>query len=1161
MEAIILGNPYDIVLGAITPVDIPAYESEKAVIQLTDGYNPYLIGGTVTTGNSYWFRYSTGLLRPLTITDSIVIGGTSVIDTEKLRVVGKINSTSLQLGSTVVISSILDEDTMTSDSATAVPTQQSVKAYVDTQIGTCLQSGDNISLLTNNSGYITAETDPIFVASAAYNITSSYITNWNLAYGWGNHALVGYITTELDPVFTASAAYGITSTQVTHWDSAYGWGDHALVGYITTETDPIFTASAAYTITSTNITNWGTAYTNNHTHTNKVLLDSLISSGAGTQALFNDGTYKTVLTSTAGSTTQLIYNNAGSYAGSSSMVFDGTTTTISTLLTPLLEIGNSSTTLTKDSSGNLTFYDAVVASSYTLSALVGTATNFWTPSGNNIWYGYKVGIGGTGTFTETLEVTGNIAADNFKSQYLRYNSNANLLLGPAAGDQESGSNKLYIHNNDSTTPLIYGNFSTLDTTLGGHLIIRDDKKLKFGSLGTVNIYHALDSSDYSLYFQDGFNTTALSLSDLRSADYYVLVDSCSDYTAMTSITTANKNIWNKASYITITGDGTKYLSDNGVYNTISGTITVTDAILKWDTDHYRAYTTKSEAGGASSNGKFYTDATDYPTATTQLVYDGNYYATNLYSNKLSLIDTTTYITRDSSTNLTFADAITGTKTLAELVAVPTLSNNILEWYSTGSCYRPYTVTTVGCFDNSATTPVDVTNRLNYNGVFYTSKLVLASSTASATGISVTMTASGSFGMQVSVDGGIGIYTQATSGTGLQGSTTSGQAGVYGVSQNAASAGVLGMSNNGYGLEGLTYFGTAAYLKAYGILTSNNSSSTFIIDRVHTGGVYNITGDMMVVTDNPTTSGTISGSLFKGIIGSTIRVNMNPRVVDSSTTVAYSFDTHNSLSTTGSKLASYRNNGAEKVSIEYDGSINIVTGASFKINDVPITGGVTPTNNILEWDATNLYYVPYTVSTEGCFDSSYTIPTGTTRLNYGGYIYATLLYGRTVYGVSDSGYGIYGNALSGEPGRFQQTGTPTSNITSSVVNIIRQHTTGTSYNITGNIINIIDNPATTGTISGKILSATLGTTERISLNPRVADSSSAVAYLFDTHNSLSTTGSKIISVKNNGTEKVSVNKDGVIEITAVGQGIILASPDGTRYKITVANGGTLAITAV
>lgn len=45
----------------------------------------------------------------------------------------------------------------------------------------------------------------------------------------------GYLTsfTESDPVFSGSPAYGITNTQITNWDTAYGWGNHASAGYLT----------------------------------------------------------------------------------------------------------------------------------------------------------------------------------------------------------------------------------------------------------------------------------------------------------------------------------------------------------------------------------------------------------------------------------------------------------------------------------------------------------------------------------------------------------------------------------------------------------------------------------------------------------------------------------------------------------------------------------------------------------------------------------------------------------------------------------------------------------------------------------------------------------------------------------------------------------------
>ena len=159
------------------------------------------------------------------------------------------------------------------------------------------------------AGYLTSftETDPVFSAHVASNITAQQITNWDhtytdvsttsgewdTAYGWGDHGSAGYLTsfTETDPVFSAHAAANITTQQITNWDSVYvttetysadwnntytdvsttsgnwntahGWGDHAQAGYLTsfTETDPVFSAHAAAGVTTQKITNWDNTYT------------------------------------------------------------------------------------------------------------------------------------------------------------------------------------------------------------------------------------------------------------------------------------------------------------------------------------------------------------------------------------------------------------------------------------------------------------------------------------------------------------------------------------------------------------------------------------------------------------------------------------------------------------------------------------------------------------------------------------------------------------------------------------------------------------------------------------------------------------------------------------------------------------------------------------
>ena len=54
---------------------------------------------------------------------------------------------------------------------------------------------------TTLSGY--GITNAMSTSAPAASITSTNITNWNTAYGWGNHAAAGYLTTETDPVFNS----------------------------------------------------------------------------------------------------------------------------------------------------------------------------------------------------------------------------------------------------------------------------------------------------------------------------------------------------------------------------------------------------------------------------------------------------------------------------------------------------------------------------------------------------------------------------------------------------------------------------------------------------------------------------------------------------------------------------------------------------------------------------------------------------------------------------------------------------------------------------------------------------------------------------------------------------------------------------------------------
>jgi hypothetical protein len=95
--------------------------------------------------------------------------------------------------------------------------------------------------------------------SGSYNDLSNKpnlsIADWNNAYTWGNHATAGYLKsfTETDPLWTASPSYEITGTNITNWNTAYTWGNHDTVGYLMEETDPQWIADSVNYYTKSNL--------------------------------------------------------------------------------------------------------------------------------------------------------------------------------------------------------------------------------------------------------------------------------------------------------------------------------------------------------------------------------------------------------------------------------------------------------------------------------------------------------------------------------------------------------------------------------------------------------------------------------------------------------------------------------------------------------------------------------------------------------------------------------------------------------------------------------------------------------------------------------------------------------------------------------------------
>lgn len=91
--------------------------------------------------------------------------------------------------------------------------------------------------------YLDAEIDPFWDAEK-----NNYYTKTTIDAKW-------YLTwyTETDPVYSASAAVNVTNTKISHWDNAYSRGNHALAWYLTwyTEIDPVWNSiSGNYYTTS-----------------------------------------------------------------------------------------------------------------------------------------------------------------------------------------------------------------------------------------------------------------------------------------------------------------------------------------------------------------------------------------------------------------------------------------------------------------------------------------------------------------------------------------------------------------------------------------------------------------------------------------------------------------------------------------------------------------------------------------------------------------------------------------------------------------------------------------------------------------------------------------------------------------------------------------------
>jgi hypothetical protein len=376
---------------------------------------------------------------------------------------------------------------------------------------------------------------------------------------------------------------------------------------------------------------------------------NVINSGLGTQFLADDGNYKYVTLHNT-SDKQVVFINGAATEGSNNLLYDKYTSTLYTQhqIAGIVQIFDEIDFIGTSGSGSGSGFrhwgdvklyrsanDLVLKDHHytkTLSQLVSGATNFWAQVGATINYGTGANMVGINQPVPTaeLDVVGHIIANNFDSNFFRY-ENSNLLIGPNAGDLEAGSNLLYIANSNTATPLVYGDFLNQSITFNADVYVNTIKRLAFGS---SDVYiHRTSGNDLEFRDSNANGGSPITLTQLTTLTGYALKTDFTSYTAVTTITAANKTTWNKASILNTGGSASNFLGEDGLYHAGgSGGVTPTDGLLKFDlgTVAYRPYTDKTEAGGVASSGKMYGGGVN-PTAINRLNYDGYLYATKLYS--------------------------------------------------------------------------------------------------------------------------------------------------------------------------------------------------------------------------------------------------------------------------------------------------------------------------------------------------------------------------------------------------------------------------------------------------------------------------------------------------------------------------------------------------
>jgi hypothetical protein len=143
-------------------------------ISPNDGEHVYVVKNA--SGQTATFTQGSGAnVSVLNNTTKIIYADGAGAGAAVVDITGALDLGSLIIAGTTIITAVLDEDNMASDSATALATQQSIKAYVDAQVDTVDTLAEILAIgnTTGGTDIVASTTDKVQFRDAAIYINSS----------------------------------------------------------------------------------------------------------------------------------------------------------------------------------------------------------------------------------------------------------------------------------------------------------------------------------------------------------------------------------------------------------------------------------------------------------------------------------------------------------------------------------------------------------------------------------------------------------------------------------------------------------------------------------------------------------------------------------------------------------------------------------------------------------------------------------------------------------------------------------------------------------------------------------------------------------------------------------------------------------------------------